>query len=62
MTYGVSSPKSTSHPVFSMPFGIAPMEEFAGGERLVPVMHKGFKMSFDTMEVKGLSLVILSMA
>jgi hypothetical protein len=45
-----------------MPFGIAPMEEFAGGERLVPVMHKGFKMSFDTMEVKGLSLVILSMA
>jgi hypothetical protein len=61
MTYGVKSSKSTSQPLSLTSLGMA-IEEFAGGELLVPVMRKGFKMSSDKIELKVLLLAIFSMA
>lgn len=58
--YGVSSPKLTSHPLHVPSLGMAIIEEF-GAEVLVLVMRRGFKMSFDIIELKVL-LVIFSMA
>jgi len=38
------------------------IEELIGGEVLVPVMRKGFKMSSDKIELKVLLFAIFSMA
>jgi hypothetical protein len=45
-----------------MPLGIAPIEEFDGGEVLVLVMRRGCNMSFAKIKLKALFLAIFSMA
>lgn len=64
MTYGVSSPRSTPHPLSAnvISLGIAPTEEFIGAEVLVPDMPRGCKMSFDNIELKVSLLTIFSTA